>query len=162
MMHAEVDGELLSPMEMAASSSLLAAAGNETTRNAITHGGPAADPAPRPAGRWMADVDGSPPPRSRDRPLRDPVIQFRRTATRDTEIAGQPIGAGDKVVSVGTSRPTATSVFDDLGIFDVTRTPTSTSVSAAADRTSAWAPTWPGARSGSCSRSCSGGCPTSR
>ena len=38
MMHAEVDGERLQPMEMASFFILLAAAGNETTRNAISHG----------------------------------------------------------------------------------------------------------------------------
>jgi cytochrome P450 len=38
MMHAEVDGEPLQPMEMASFFILLSAAGNETTRNAITHG----------------------------------------------------------------------------------------------------------------------------
>jgi len=53
----------------------------------------------------------------------NPLHYFRRTATRDTEIAGQPIGAGDKVVMWYESANRDERVFDDPGTFDVTRSP---------------------------------------
>ncbi len=124
MMHAEVDGEPLSPMEMASFFILLAAAGNETTRNAISHGVRLLTLHPDQRARWMADVDGV-APTAVEEIVRyaTPVIQFRRTATRDTEIAGQPIGAGDKVVMWYESANRDERVFDDPGTFDVTRSP---------------------------------------
>ena len=48
---------------------------------------------------------------------------FRRTATRDTELAGQPIRAGDKVVMWYVSSNRDESRFDDPDRFDVTRNP---------------------------------------
>jgi cytochrome P450 len=49
------------------------------------------------------------------------VINFRRTATDDTEIAGQPIAAGDKVVMWYCSGNRDERVYDDPFRFDVTR-----------------------------------------
>ena len=77
-----------------------------------------------------------------------PVIHFRRTATEDAVVGGQEIKAGDKVVLWYNSanrderrvrRPVPTST--------CAARPTSTSASAPAARTSASAPTSPGARS---------------
>ena len=77
-----------------------------------------------------------------------PVMHFRRTATRDTELGGQAIRPGDKVVIWYISANRDEAVFDDPYRFDVGRdTRTSTWPSAAAARTSASAPTWPGSRS---------------
>ena len=50
-----------------------------------------------------------------------PVIHFRRTATEDTELAGQPIAAGEKVVLWYTSANRDERVFADPFRFDVTR-----------------------------------------
>ena len=52
-----------------------------------------------------------------------PVIHFRRTATADTEIAGQPIAAGDKVVVWYNSANRDEAVFEDPFQFDVRRSP---------------------------------------
>jgi cholest-4-en-3-one 26-monooxygenase len=52
-----------------------------------------------------------------------PVIQFRRTATRDTEIGGQPIAEGDKVVVYYSSANRDEAVFDRPDRFDVGRRP---------------------------------------
>lgn len=52
-----------------------------------------------------------------------PVLHFRRTATRDTELRGVPIAKGDKVVTWYISANFDETVFPDPGRFDVTRTP---------------------------------------
>jgi cytochrome P450 len=52
-----------------------------------------------------------------------PVIHFRRTATRDTELSGQKIGEGDKVVIFYNSANRDESAFEDPYRFDVTRSP---------------------------------------
>ncbi|UDY34734.1 cytochrome P450 [Dermatobacter hominis] len=124
MMHAEVDGERLQPMEMASFFILLAAAGNETTRNAISHGVRMLTLHEDQRAAWMADVEGV-TPTAVEEIVRwaSPVIHFRRTATEDTEIAGQPIAKGDKVVMWYESANRDDRVFDDPFTFDVTRTP---------------------------------------
>jgi cytochrome P450 len=124
MMHAEVDGERLQPMEMASFFILLAAAGNETTRNAISHGVRLLTLHEDQRERWMADVEGV-TPTAVEEIVRwaTPVIHFRRTATEDTEIAGQPIAEGDKVVMWYESANRDERAFDDPFTFDVTRTP---------------------------------------
>jgi cytochrome P450 len=61
---------------------------------------------------------------------------FRRTATRDTEIAGRPIREGDKVVMWYLASNRDESRYEDPDRFDVTRNP-STRRSARADATSA-------------------------
>ena len=77
-----------------------------------------------------------------------PVIHFRRTATRDTEIGGQKIREGEKVVLWYCSANRDEAVFHDPFRFDVRRARrTSTSASAAPARTSASAPTSRAARS---------------
>jgi cytochrome P450 len=50
-----------------------------------------------------------------------PVIHFRRTATEDTELSGQKIAAGDKVVMWYNSANRDERVFADPYRFDVTR-----------------------------------------
>ncbi len=124
LMHAEVDGERLAPMEMASFFILLAAAGNETTRNAISHGVRLLTDHPDQRELWMADVEGV-TPTAVEEIVRwaTPVIHFRRTATEDTEIAGQRIAKGDKVVMWYESADRDERVFDDPYRFDVTRTP---------------------------------------
>src|SRR5439155_1702489 len=52
-----------------------------------------------------------------------PVIQFRRTATRDTSLAGQEIKAGEKVVIVYASANRDEEVFDEPDRFDIGRDP---------------------------------------
>ena len=52
-----------------------------------------------------------------------PVMHFRRTATRDVELRGQQIKAGDKVVTWYISANRDEEVFPDPYRFDVTRTP---------------------------------------
>jgi cytochrome P450 len=124
MMHAEVDGEALQPMEMASFFILLAAAGNETTRNAITHGLRLLTLHPDQRDRWSADVEGvSPTAVEEIVRCATPVIHFRRTATADTRVGEVEIAEGYKVVMWYESANRDPRAFDRPDEFDVTRTP---------------------------------------
>ena len=122
LMHAEVDGQRLSSQEFGSFIILLVAAGNETTRNAISHGMKALTDFPDQRKLWMDDFEGV-APTAVDEIVRwaSPVIHFRRTATQDTEISGQPIKAGEKVVMWYCSANRDEAKFKDPFTFDVQR-----------------------------------------
>jgi cholest-4-en-3-one 26-monooxygenase len=123
LLRAEVDGERLTTMDVDLFFMLLMNAGSETTRNLITGG-------------TLALFDH---PEERERLLREPellstaieemlrwvtpVMHFRRTARADTELAGQTIRAGDKVVMWYSSANRDEMHFADPERFDVGRTP---------------------------------------
>lgn len=122
MMTADVDGEQLSPQEFGSFFILLVVAGNETTRNAISHGMKALTDHPEQRALLYGDYDTH--ARSAVEEMvrfSTPVIHFRRTATEDTEINGFPIAAGEKVVMFYNSGNRDERVFDDPFSFDVTR-----------------------------------------
>ncbi len=122
MMHAEVDGERLTAQEFGSFFILLVVAGNETTRNAISHGLVALTDHPDQRRTWFEDWDGT-TRTAVDEIVRwaSPVIHFRRTATEDTEIAGTRIQAGQKVVMWYNSANRDETVWDDPYAFDVRR-----------------------------------------
>lgn len=98
LVHAEVDGRRLTDIEFNMFFFLLVIAGNETTRNLISGGLQALCEHPEARTRLLADPALL--PTTVEEMLRwvSPVMQFRRTATRDTELAGREIAQGDKVV----------------------------------------------------------------
>jgi cytochrome P450 len=102
---------------------LLMIAGNETTRHTISHGMLALMEHPEQL-RLLQD-DPSLIPNATEEILRwaTPVFHFRRTATRDVELGGQRIAAGDKVVTWYISANRDEAVFPDPYRFDVTRRP---------------------------------------
>jgi cytochrome P450 len=124
LVDAEIDGESLSETELGSFFVLLAVAGNETTRNAISHGMKALCDHPDQRRRWAADFEGL-APTAVEEIVRwaTPVIHFRRTATGDTELRGQRIRAGEKVVMWYCSGNRDEAVFADPFGFDVARTP---------------------------------------
>src|SRR4029450_13429580 len=124
LVNAEVEGERLDDQELGSFFVLLAVAGNETTRNAISHGMKALCDHPEQRAIWSADFEGV-APTAVEEIVRwaTPVIHFRRTATRDTELRGQPIRAGEKVVLWYASANRDEDVFDEPYRFDVQRTP---------------------------------------
>jgi cytochrome P450 len=99
-------------------------AGNETTRNAISHGMKALCDHPEQRRIWAADFEGV-APSAVEEIVRwaTPVIHFRRTATRDTEIRGERIRAGEKVVMWYCSGNRDEEVFERPFEFDVRRDP---------------------------------------
>jgi methyl-branched lipid omega-hydroxylase len=124
LMHAEVDGQRLSPEELGSFFILLVVAGNETTRNAISHGMKAFTDFPEQRTTLMRDFEGV-IPTAVEEIVRwaSPVIHFRRTATRDTELSGAKIREGDKVTMWYNSANRDEAVFTDPYRFDVRRTP---------------------------------------
>jgi cholest-4-en-3-one 26-monooxygenase len=123
LVHAELDGERLDDLELNLFFVTLVVAGNETTRNLINHSMLALLEHPDQAQRLRDDP--SLWPIAVDELLRwgTSIQNFRRTATRDTELRGVPIAAGDKVVMYYMSANRDEEVFADPYRFDVGRTP---------------------------------------
>jgi cytochrome P450 len=122
LMHAEVDGEQLTPQEFGSFFILLVVAGNETTRNAIAHGMKLLTDFPDQRRLWFADY-ATHTRTAVDEIVRmsTPVIHFRRTATENTIINNTKIEAGQKVVLWYNSANRDERVFADPDRFDVTR-----------------------------------------
>jgi len=119
----DADGEALTELEFSMFFVLLVIAGNETTRNAGSGGMLALLEHPD---QWrLLSEDAGLVPTAVEEILRwvTPVMDFRRTATRDTEIGGQPIADGDKVVLFYPSANRDEAVFADAGVFDIRRDP---------------------------------------
>ncbi len=121
---AEVDGEKLTSSEIASFFMLLLIAGNETTRNAISHGVLALTRYPDERRKWWANFENL-SHSAVEEIVRwaSPVIYMRRTATEDTELSGVHIAAGDKVTMWYCSANRDESKFADPWTFDVTRDP---------------------------------------
>lgn len=122
---ADVEGEMLSPEELASFFILLVAAGNETTRNAIAHGVHALSEHPDQRDLLVGDLDAR-LPGAVEEIVRwaSPVMHFRRTVTRDgVRLGDQVFAEGDKVVLWYWSANRDEDVFDDPHRFDITRTP---------------------------------------
>ena len=123
LVHAEVDGERLTDDEIVQESLLILIGGDETTRHVISGGvhqlllhpdqweRVVADPGVRPSAveemlRWVT-----------------PIKNMVRTATRDVELHGQRVEAGDELMLLYPSANRDEAHFDDPFRFDVTRTP---------------------------------------
>jgi cytochrome P450 len=124
LVHAEIDGERLSEREFDTMFLLLVVAGNETTRQAIAHG-MLALAEHRDQWRRLTDDPALLWSSGADEILRwsSPVLHFRRTATRDVELGGRTVKAGEKVVVWYVSANFDEDVFEDPFRFDVGRTP---------------------------------------
>ena len=125
LVQAEVDGERLNDQEIGAFVVLLGVAGNDTTRNTISHGVMAFAAHPD---QWV-QLRSDPEqllPGAVEEILRwaTPVMTFRRTVTEDTRIGEQEVRRGDHVVMFYGSANRDDAVFDDPWKFDITRPPT--------------------------------------
>ena len=113
----------LSPQNFKTLFLLLVIAGNETTRHALNHGALALAEHPGALARLRAE------PALLDTAVEEvlryasPQIHFRRTAIVDTEIAGVPVAAGDKVVTWYISANYDEDVFSDPHTLDLGRDP---------------------------------------
>jgi len=121
LVHADAEGQLLSSEEFGFFVLLLAVAGNETTRNAITHGMKAFFEHPDQWELFKAER----PRTAVDEIVRwaTPIIAFQRTAKVDTQIGGTEIKKGQRVGLFYSSANFDTDVFDDPHTFDITRDP---------------------------------------
>jgi cholest-4-en-3-one 26-monooxygenase len=119
----EVDGEGLSELEIDLFFLLLAVAGNETTRNLMAHGMLALLENPDQYKELVADPLLVPSAAEEMLRWGSPVMHFRRTLTKDTEINGFPVKEGDKVVIWYISANRDESVFTDPFRFDIHRNP---------------------------------------
>ena len=123
-------------------------AGNETTRNAISHGLHLFTENPDQRALLLEDLEGRLPRRGRgDRPAGLARHWMRRTLTRDHEMNGHLYREGDKVLLYYWAANRDEAVFSDPYRFDIRRAERRTWASAARARTSASAPIWPAARS---------------
>ncbi len=102
---------------------VLMIAGNETTRHTITAGMKALMEHPEQLAYLREHPEAITVATEEILRWATPVMHFRRTATRDVELGGQTIKAGDKVVTWYISANRDEAVFPDPYRFDVTRTP---------------------------------------
>jgi cholest-4-en-3-one 26-monooxygenase len=121
LVNAEVDGEQLSADEFGYFVLMLTVAGNETTRNAITHGMKAFFDHPDQWEMFKAER----PETAADEIIRwgTPITVFQRTALSDTELGGQQIEAGQRVGLFYRSANFDEDVFDHPERFDILRDP---------------------------------------
>ncbi len=121
LVNADIDGESLTSEEFGFFVILLAVAGNETTRNAISHGMAAFLDNPDQWELFKAER----PKTAAEEIIRwaTPVSSFQRTALEDTELAGVQIKQGQRVVMLYRSANFDEEVFEDPYTFDILRDP---------------------------------------
>jgi cholest-4-en-3-one 26-monooxygenase len=121
LVNAEIDGEKLEEHELVMGFFLLVAAGNDSTKATYTSGMRALIEAPEQ--RRLLVEDPSLIPSAVEESLRmfPAFAHFRRTATRDTELHGQQIKAGEKVVLWYVSSNREETLFAEPDRFDVRR-----------------------------------------
>lgn len=124
LLQAEVEGRRLTDPEFLLFFLLLIDAGGDTTRNLLSTGLLALEENPDQRAWLMADLPGR-LASAREELLRyaSPVIYMRRTATRDTQVGGAPIKAGDKVVMYFGAANRDPEKFDNPDALDLSRSP---------------------------------------
>jgi cholest-4-en-3-one 26-monooxygenase len=118
---ADIDGQELTSDEFGFFTIMLSVAGNETTRNAISHGMVAFMENPD---QWEI-FKRERPETTADEIVRysTPVVAFQRTANRDVELGGQLIKKGDRVGLYYAAANFDPEVFEDPYKFDIKRDP---------------------------------------
>lgn len=111
----------LSPRELLGTLTLLIIGGNDTTRNSISGGVVALDAHPDQYRALREDPARIPDAVQEIIRWQTPLAHMRRTATRDTELAGRPIRAGEKAVLWYVSANRDERVFDDPHAFRIDR-----------------------------------------
>jgi methyl-branched lipid omega-hydroxylase len=125
LVHAEVDGAPMPPEDLGPFFLLLAAAGNDTTRAALSHGICALTDCPEQKQRWLTDLEGY-GPTAADEIVRwaSPVLHMRRTLTRDATWKGFDMHEGDKVAMWYVSANRDEERFTNPHELDIGRKPT--------------------------------------
>jgi cytochrome P450 len=123
--HATIDGDELDVIDFNLFFLLLIDAGGDTTRNLVAGGMDALFAHPEQLAWLLEDLDARLGPAVEEL-LRwvSPVVYMRRTATRDTELHGVPIAAGQKVVMYyGAANRDPDAFGPTAGVLDLARTP---------------------------------------
>ena len=123
LLHAEVDGQRLTDLEFNLFFLLLLNAGGDTTRNLVAAGTLALIEHPEQRRRLTADPSLMPTAIEEMLRWTSPVTVFTRTATRDTEVGGVRMRAGERVAMFYPSANRDEAHFADPDRFDVGRTP---------------------------------------
>ncbi|MGB3171989.1 MAG: cytochrome P450 [Rhodococcus sp. (in: high G+C Gram-positive bacteria)] len=121
LINADIDGDHMAPEEFGFFVIILAVAGNETTRNAITHGMAAFMENPD---QWEL-YKKERPETTADEIVRyaSPIVAFQRTAKEDFDLNGTTIKAGDRVAMFYGSANFDEDVFENPLEFDIMRDP---------------------------------------
>jgi methyl-branched lipid omega-hydroxylase len=124
LVHNDLGEDMLAPHELAPFFILLAVAGNDTTRTAISLGMHLLAESPDQRAVWQADLDGV-TPTAVEEIVRaaSPVTFMRRTVTRDLVLSGQDFHEGDRVVLFYGAANRDPRVFASPERFDVLRDP---------------------------------------
>ena len=124
LVHNDIGEEMLAPEEIAPFFILLAVAGNDTTRTAISHGMHLLSQNPDQRRIWQDDLDGVTPTAVEEIVrVASPVTFMRRTVTTDLTLSGHDFSAGDKIVLLYGAANRDPREFDDPERFDVRRDP---------------------------------------
>jgi cytochrome P450 len=123
LVHAEIDGQKLEEHEIVMGFFLLMAAGNDSTKATYCSGMRALMENPEQRAALLQDPSLITSAVEESLRMFPAFAHFRRTATCDTEVAGQPIRAGDKVVMWYVASNRDESRYDDPDRFDVRRNP---------------------------------------
>jgi cytochrome P450 len=123
LVHAEIDGQGLEEHEIVMGFFLLVAAGNDSTKATYCSAMRALIEHPEERQRLLDDPSLIPSAVEESLRMYPAFAHFRRTANSDTEIAGQPIEEGDKVVMWYVSSNRDETRYEDPDRFDVTRNP---------------------------------------
>jgi methyl-branched lipid omega-hydroxylase len=124
LVHNDLGEELLAPHEVPPFFILLAVAGNDTTRTAISHGMHLLSQNPEQREIWQNDlVDVTPTAVEEIVRVASPVTYMRRTATGPATVGGHDFEEGDKLVMLYGAANRDPRKFDDPERFDVLRNP---------------------------------------
>jgi cytochrome P450 len=124
LVHNDLGEEMLATNEIAPFFILLAVAGNDTTRTAISHGVNLLSQNPDQRAIWQADLEAVTPTAVEEIVrVASPVTFMRRTATTDVTISGHDFAEGDKVIMLYGVANRDPRVFDAPETFDVRRDP---------------------------------------
>jgi cytochrome P450 len=124
LVHNELGEDMMTPEEIGSFFILLAVAGNDTTRTAISHGMNLLAQNPEQREIWQNDVDGVTDTAVEEIVrVASPVTFMRRTATGDHEVSGHQFSEGDRVVMFYGAANRDPRQFADPEQFDVRRDP---------------------------------------
>ena len=123
MLATEVDGEPMTDIGIGSFFVQLIVAGNDTSRTMLSSGLLALLEHPEALAELRADPSLIPGAVEEILRWANPLHYFRRTASEDTELAGTPIAAGQKVAMIYTSANRDEDVFADPHRFDIRRDP---------------------------------------